>query len=174
MNHSTLWRCDQCGETYPSKSSAFRCEAQHKQRAERAAAYQRALAEGKSLLARFREQEGRWVASAIFLVGERVEDHRTSLGTAIDEENVQHKMMDAELSFTDFLPNADGKFHRYLSVTEAVETGWCPFFSQHYQTRWPLAIREQIADAFLALPDEAQCQNMLARQVLTRHGSEEV
>lgn len=175
MDHQpSAWRCNQCGETYLTESSASRCEMRHQQIAERAAAYQHALAEGKPLLARLREQEGRLVVSAIFFVGKRVEEHRSSYGQATDEENTRHLLMDADLSFTDFLPNADGKHHRYLSVTEAVSAGWCPFFSQHYQTRWPLAIREQITDAFLALPDEVQCQNLLARQVLTRHSSEEV
>jgi len=173
MEYITEWQCDTCRTIYPSENEASLCENRHKQAATRQAAYHTAQASGKPMIGLFRKSEsGQLVLYGVTAVLGKAESRNSQQsGWRNTEDEVRYRFSDSCNTWEAFLP--EGEYRRYLSIQEAVEAGWCPFFAPHYQQAFPLVLREQIADAFLALPEEVQKTNLLARKLMTRSYDED-
>lgn len=167
------WRCDTCQAVYSSERDASLCETRHKEVIARHAAYHAALANGKPLVGMFREgKDAQFVLYAVVAILGKAEPRNIQSNNWRNvEDEARYRFSDACNAWDDFL--FEGKYRRYLSIQEAVEAGWCPFFSQHYQTTFPLAMREQIADAFLALPEDAQREHLVSRKAMLRSHNED-
>ena len=159
------WRCDFCHVPYLSEREAARCEEHHRQIIARKTAYQETLAAGKPLIGMLSHGDD----DALHLTGVLAilckSDPDRPLGP---KDETTYTVSDACTSFDDFLPDPTSPYRKYVSITEAIEAGWVPFFSQHYQKTFPLALREQIAEDFLSLPNELQKQHLLLRRLMTR------
>lgn len=170
----TAWRCDHCGKEYETRSGAEQCEERHVSSERRKHFYAEAMASGRPLIGEFRRDKdgGETLTKVLAILGKSDREFRDPYPWKQDVADTFFRLTPAVGQIVeDYLPDevnpAHSWFRRYISVREAVNADWCPFFSEHYQNEFPLSIREQVADAFLALPEGRQRDILSARKPLS-------
>lgn len=176
----SAWRCDHCSRQYETRREAEQCEERHASSERRKRLYAEAMASGRPLVGKFQRAEdgGETLTRVLAILGKSEREFRDSYSRKRDVADTFLRLTPAVGQIIeDYLPDevnpAHSWFTRYISIREAIDAGWRPFFSEHYQNEFPLSIREQVADAFLALTEGRQRDILLARKTLSGTDSED-